>query len=198
MDAIEADALILHLNPLQEALMDKGDTNFSGLLKKIENICNSLKAPIIVKEVGWGISKEIAIKLKGAGVKAIDVAGAGGTSWSEVEKFRNSQKMKEVANAFKSWGIPAAESLTEIRKALPDFPLIASGGIKDGVEIAKCLALGANLVGMARGFLLTAAESLDAIDMLAFSVTRQMMTAMFAVGAKNLSALNNQKISRIE
>lgn len=198
IDAIEADALILHLNPLQEALMDGGDTKFSGLLKKIQKMCKMLQTPVVVKEVGWGISKDIALKLEEVGVKAIDVAGAGGTSWSEVEKFRNPQEqMKTVANAFRDWGIPTAQCIIQIRQTLPDFPLIASGGIKNGVEIAKCLALGANLGGMAREFLLAASDSFDAIDAAAFSITKQLKVAMFAVGAKNLVELQNHKILRI-
>ena len=198
VDAIEADALILHLNPLQEALMEDGDTNFSGLLDKIEGVCRKLPVPVIVKEVGWGISVEVAKQLVNAGVQAIDVAGAGGTSWSEVEKHRASQEyLKETAGAFKDWGIPTAECIVQVRKAFPAIPLIASGGLKNGVDIAKCIALGANLGGMARQFLLAAADSKDALNSITLAITRQFRIAMFGVGASNLDELRIDKITRV-
>jgi isopentenyl-diphosphate Delta-isomerase len=198
VDAIEADALILHLNPLQEALMENGDTNFDGLLKKIETVCKKLPVPVVIKEVGWGISKEVAKQLIGIGVQGIDVAGAGGTSWSEVEKHRLSQiNLIETASAFKDWGIPTTECLVQIREAIPSVTLIASGGLRNGVDIAKCIALGANLGGIARQFLLSAAVSEDSLYSTTFAITRQFKIAMFAVGAKNLLELGINKISRV-
>jgi isopentenyl-diphosphate delta-isomerase len=198
IDAIGADALVLHLNPLQEALMEDGDTNFSGLLKKIEGVCRNLDTPVIVKEVGWGISADNARQLVDAGVKAIDAAGAGGTSWSEVEKHRmKSELYKEVASAFKDWGTPTAVCIEEIHSSLPEIPLIASGGLKNGIDIAKCIALGARLGGMARQFLLAAAESAEALEKRITIYQRQFVIAMFAVGAKNISELQENKISRV-
>ena len=133
VDAIGADALILHLNPLQEALMEDGNTNFKGLLNKIEGVVKKIPVPIVIKEVGWGISVEVARKLINIGVRGLDVAGAGGTSWSEVEKHRaSSENIKEIAGAFKDWGIPTADSIVNIRHEFRDFPLIASGGLKNG------------------------------------------------------------------
>jgi isopentenyl-diphosphate Delta-isomerase len=199
VDAIEADSLILHLNPLQEALMEKGDTNFHGLLNKIEIVCRKLNVPVVVKEVGWGISAKVAKQLKNVGVQAIDVAGAGGTSWSEVEKYRTSQiNLIETAGAFKDWGIPTAKCLVQIRKAIPSIALIASGGLKNGVDIAKCIALGANLGGIARQFLLSAADSEDSLNTTTLAIISQIKIAMFAVGAKNLIELGMNKISRVE
>ncbi|MCK4489478.1 MAG: type 2 isopentenyl-diphosphate Delta-isomerase, partial [Anaerolineales bacterium] len=137
VDAIGADALIFHLNPLQEALMEDGDTNFFGLLNKIEQVCKNLNVPVVVKEVGWGISAKTAKRLVEAGVKAIDVAGAGGTSWSEVEKFRATDPLlKRVAGGFRAWGIPTAETIVKIREELPVILLFASGGLKSGIDIA--------------------------------------------------------------
>lgn len=198
IDAIGADALVLHLNPLQEALMEDGDTNFSGLLGKIERVCRKLEAPVIVKEVGWGISVEVARHLIDAGVKAIDVAGAGGTSWSEVEKHRmKSNLRREIASAFKDWGIPTAVCIEEIHKFIPEIPLIASGGLKNGIDIAKCVSLGACMGGMARQFLLAAAESAEALEKRITGYQRQFIVAMFAVGALNISELQENKISRV-
>ncbi|MCJ7519247.1 MAG: type 2 isopentenyl-diphosphate Delta-isomerase [Anaerolineaceae bacterium] len=199
VDAVEADALILHLNPLQESIMEDGNTNFSGLLAKIELVCKKLPVPVVVKEVGWGISGEVAKQLANAGVQAIDVAGAGGTSWSEVEKHRTSKAfLRETAGAFKDWGIPTAECIIQTRQALPSIPLIASGGLRNGVDIAKCIALGANMGGMARQFLASAADSEDTLHTTTLAITRQFRIAMFGVGARNLNELRINKISRIK
>ena len=199
VDALEADGLILHLNALQEALMEKGNTNFIGLLKKIENICKKIDTPVIVKEVGWGMSADTARRLLEAGAAAIDVAGAGGTSWSEVEKHRaKDERTREIAAAFRDWGIPTAQALAEIQAELPDAIVFASGGIRDGVEAAKCLAMGASLVGMARPFLKAVSESSDALHKMLDVISDQIKISMFAVGARNLEELRKSKIYRIE
>src|SRR5208283_2701834 len=139
--AIDADALVLHLNPLQEALQVEGNTDFSGLAKKIKTVCSELPIPVVVKEVGCGISEEAAAMLIDAGVAAIDVAGAGGTCWSEIERMRIDDEIKiKVASEFASWGIPTADTLVMTRKAAPDLPIIASGGIKTGMDAAKAIA----------------------------------------------------------
>jgi len=198
VDAIGADALIFHLNPLQEALMEDGDTNFFGLLNKIEQVCKHLSVPVVVKEVGWGISAQTAKRLVEAGVKAIDVAGAGGTSWSEVEKFRATNPLlKRVAGGFRAWGIPTAETIVKIREELPDILLFASGGLKSGIDITKCIALGANLGGIARGFLIAALDSQEVLDTYIEELLLQMKIAMFAIGAENVDAISSEKIIRI-
>ena len=160
VDMINADALILHLNPLQEAIQPEGDTNFSGLLEKIGSICNLQRFPVIVKEVGWGIGSELAKKLYNAGVAAIDVSGAGGTSWSQVERFRLTTAQEiEVAESFIDWGIPTASALVALKKASPGKIVFASGGLKNGNDLSKCIALGANLAGIAGIFLKAAIVS---------------------------------------
>ncbi|MCL4561194.1 MAG: type 2 isopentenyl-diphosphate Delta-isomerase [Chloroflexi bacterium] len=185
-----ADGLILHLNPLQEALQPEGDTRFGGLLQKIEAVCRGLDAPVIVKEVGWGISYETARKLASAGVAAIDVAGAGGTSWSQVEMFRSDDDVhRKVAAAFRDWGIPTADSIRLVTKAAPHIPIIGSGGIRNGVEIAKCIALGASLGGLAGPFLKAASVSREAAVELVGELRDELRVAMFACGAANLSQL---------
>ncbi len=192
VEMIEADALILHLNPLQEALQEGGDVNFAGLLAKIEEVCRHLPVPVIVKEVGWGISEEVARKLADAGVAAIDVAGAGGTSWSQVEMHRaNDEITRQIAADFADWGIPTAESLCLARRGAPQIPLIASGGIYTGIEVAKAIALGADAAGLATPLLQLAAISAEAVGQKIHQITEELRTAMFCIGAANLKALRD-------
>ena len=154
VDMCEADALILHFNALQEAVQPEGDGDFSGLLKKVEAVCRDLPVPVIAKEVGWGFAAETARQLAEAGIAAIDVAGAGGTSWSQVEMHRApTARLARVAGAFIDWGIPTAVSIQYCHRAAPDLPIFASGGIRNGIDVAKCIALGASLVGFAGDFL---------------------------------------------
>jgi isopentenyl-diphosphate Delta-isomerase len=190
VDMVEADALILHLNVLQEAVQPEGDIRWSGLLKKIGQVCKELKRPVVVKEVGWGISKQTAKRLKDAGVSAIDVAGSGGTSWSEVEYHRAPTEFHaQVARTFADWGIPTADSLQMARKGAPKLPLFASGGLRDGLDIAKCIALGATLGGMASPYLKAAARSAEALDEMVRIIVHQLRIAMMASGAPNITAL---------
>ena len=194
VDMIQADALILHLNPVQEAVQDAGDTNFSGLAKKIEAICKKLEVPVIAKEVGWGISERTAKLLANCGVSVIDVAGAGGTSWSQVEMHRAPDEFtRQLAATFVGWGIPTAESILNVKKAIPDMTVFASGGIKDGLDIAKCVALGATLGGMAGQFLKAAAISTEnTVEMMRLT-KRQIEVTMFASGIETLEGLKADK-----
>jgi isopentenyl-diphosphate Delta-isomerase len=197
VDMIEADALILHLNAMQEAVQPEGDTNFAGLAGKIEQVCRALDVPVIAKEVGWGISAESARMLWEAGVAAIDVAGAGGTSWSQVELHRISdERARLVAEAFADWGIPTADSLLMVREAgVPDGrKLFASGGIRDGIDAAKALALGADLVGIARPFLKAAALSPETTVELGTVLRDQLRIAMFGTGAGTLGQLRGKSV----
>ncbi|HLO28260.1 MAG TPA: type 2 isopentenyl-diphosphate Delta-isomerase [Anaerolineales bacterium] len=190
VEMIQADALILHLNPLQEAVQDAGNTNFAGLGKKIEEVCKKVEVPVIAKEVGWGISERTAKLLADCGVSAIDVAGAGGTSWSQVEMYRAPDEFtRELAATFVGWGIPTAESILNVRKAAPEITVFASGGIKDGLDIAKCIALGATLGGMAGQFLKAAAVSTKSVVQMMELTKRQIQVTMFAAGAGTLKDL---------
>lgn len=190
VEMIEADALILHLNPIQEAVQDHGNTSWSGLLGKIETICQTLGVPVIVKEVGFGISGQAARRLADVGVAAIDVAGAGGTSWAAVEARRApNPELKKLAEMFWDWGIPTAQSLVQVREAAPQLPVFASGGIRNGIEIAKCVALGASLVGLASPLLKLANESADAATAGIVELQTHLRVAMFGVGAPDLDAL---------
>jgi isopentenyl-diphosphate delta-isomerase len=191
VEMIGADGLILHLNPLQEALQPQGNTRFAGLLPKIEQVCQTLDVPVIVKEVGWGICEAIARQLADAGVAVIDVAGAGGVSWSQVEMHRAPTAREQlVAAAFDDWGLPTVDSLQMVRRGAPDLPLIASGGIRSGIDIAKALALGASACGIAGPFLSAATKSTQAVADLIAVLASQLRVAMFAANAADIAALS--------
>jgi isopentenyl-diphosphate delta-isomerase len=191
VDMIQADALILHMNPLQEALQAGGDTSFSSLAKKIEGVCKNLEVPVIAKEVGWGISRRTAALLADCGVAAIDVAGTGGTSWSQVEMHRAPDELtRQLAATFVGWGIPTADSILNVKKTVPNMMIFASGGIKDGLDIAKCIALGAKLGGMAGPFLKAAVISEGKVVELIKLITKQVQIAMFCAGIPNIISLS--------
>jgi isopentenyl-diphosphate delta-isomerase len=190
VDSLEADALILHLNPLQESVQTNGDTNFHGLLTKIERLCRHLPVPVIAKEVGNGISATMAQKLIAAGVGAIDVAGAGGTSWAKVESERAKDPLqRRLGETFANWGIPTADCITTVRSIAPNIPLIASGGLRNGLDVAKTIALGADLAGLAFPFLQAAAESEAALHFLVEALIAEITIALFCTGSPNLAAL---------
>jgi isopentenyl-diphosphate delta-isomerase len=192
VDLCQADALILHLNPLQESVQSNGDTNFRGLLDKISTLCYKLPVPVIVKEVGNGISAAMAQKLLEAGVAAIDVAGAGGTSWAKVESERElNEKQRRLGLTFANWGLPTAECITSIRAIAPEIPLIASGGLRNGLEVAKAIALGADISGLAWPFLQAADESADAVDALVQLLIAEITTVLFCTGNATLSQLKH-------
>lgn len=196
VEMIEADGLLLHLNPLQEALQPEGNTRFGGLLKKIEAVCHGMTVPVIVKEVGWGISEKVARQLADAGVAAIDVAGAGGTSWSQVEKYRaGDEYTAAIADDFSTWGIPTAQVIQNVRRAASQTMVFASGGLRNGVDICKCIALGATLAGMAAPFLKAAAVSEDDALALTRAVCREIKIAMFVAGAQNITALQQTPLT---
>lgn len=190
VDILEADALILHLNPLQECIQPHGDTNFKGLLAKIKQLCKQVNVPVIAKEVGNGISQEMATKLIEAGVDIIDVAGAGGTSWAKVESERAENNLqRRLGETFADWGISTADCIVQIREQHPNLPLIASGGLRNGMEVAKAIALGADLAGLAFPFLQAASESETAIDELIELLISELKTVLFCTGNANLTEL---------
>ncbi len=187
---LRADALVLHLNPLQEALQPSGNTAFSGLLTRIEEVCAGLGAPVIVKEVGWGIAEDLVLRLFEAGVTAVDIAGAGGTSWSEVERHRISDPVRaRVAAAFASWGIPTTDALIRARASVTDGFLIASGGVRNGIDIAKSLTLGADAVGIAGPLVRAAAAGDGTLEETVAVILEELRLAMFCVGAAHTGAL---------
>ncbi|MEH1779759.1 MAG: type 2 isopentenyl-diphosphate Delta-isomerase [Nostoc sp.] len=200
VDILEADALILHINPLQECIQPQGDTNFRGLLEKISKLCSKISIPVIAKEVGNGISAAIAQKLIAAGVAAIDVAGAGGTSWAKVESERaESPLQRRLGITFADWGLPTAECITTIRAIAPDVPLIASGGLRHGLDVAAAIALGADIAGLAMPFLQAAATSDTAVAKLAEVLIAEITTVLFCTGNTTLYQLKHSgSLQRIE
>ncbi|HZD55181.1 MAG TPA: type 2 isopentenyl-diphosphate Delta-isomerase [Anaerolineales bacterium] len=195
VDMIEADALVLHFNALQEAVQPEGDTNFAGLLSKIEALCRRLPVPVIAKEVGWGFSRTAARQLADAGVSAIDVAGSGGTSWTQVEMHRaQTESRARLAAAFIDWGIPTAESILQVKATAPELTVFASGGLRNGIDIAKCIALGATLGGMASPFLKAAVRSLEDTIQAIEEIRRQIQVCMFAAGAGDLDQLRGVEL----
>lgn len=195
VEMIGADALILHLNPLQEALQPEGNTNFAGLLSKIEQVCCEMPVPVIVKEVGWGISEDIARKLAAVGVSGIDTAGAGGTSWSEVEKYRARTELgNNTALVFASWGIPTAQSIEMVRRGAPSLTLIAGGGIRTGLDVAKSIALGADAAGIATPLLKAASISAESVMTVLREIIEVLRFAMFCVGAASIKELKGSPL----
>lgn len=190
VEQMQADGLMLHLNPLQESLQGGGNTNFRGLLGKIKDLCRNLTVPVLVKEVGWGISAAVATQLTEAGVTGIETAGSGGTSWSEIEKHLASEEdRRAIAETFSSWGIPTTGSIVGCRQAAPDLLVIGSGGIRTGIDAAKAITLGADLVGMGRPLLRPATMSAEAVAQRIQQLLEELRIAMFCVGAGNLAQL---------
>ena len=198
VDMIGADALFLHLNPLQEAVQAEGDRNWAGVLEKIGELAGASDVPVIVKEVGNGISGALARRLADIGVAGIDVAGAGGTSWSEVEAHRQlDEKMRRVAHSFAGWGIPTARALTDVRAALPNTPVIASGGVRTGIDAAKAIRLGADLVGIGAPALGSAMETAKAVENQLSAVVEELKIAMFCTGSHDIPALRRAVLRNV-
>ncbi len=194
IEMIDADGLFFHLNPLQEAIQPEGDKNFSNLLEKIKKINEKLKKPILVKEVGTGISFQVAKALYDSGIRFIDVAGFGGTNWAIIESLRR-KKDKELGKIFSNWGISTAESIVLCRQ-LKGLTIIGSGGIRTGIEIAKALALGADLVGIGLPLLEPATQSTQAVRKKLKNLIFQLKIAMFCVGAKNISEIKKVELRK--
>ncbi len=196
---IEADALAIHLNPLQESVQPEGDTNFQGVLKRIDYLSRELSIPIIVKETGAGISYETALMLKQTEIKAIDIAGLGGTSWSAIEVYRakkvNEELKMMLGKKFWNWGIPTAASIMEVKAAVGDkFEIIASGGIRDGVDVAKAIAIGASFAGLARPILKALSGGEENLKRFLKLVFHEIKNVVFLTGAKNIYELREKPI----
>ena len=190
IEMIDADGLMLHLNPLQESAQSNGNTNFGHLAARIEEVCEAIEAPVVVKEVGHGISARTARLLLNAGVDGIDVAGAGGTSWAKVESRRETDtRMAALGLALGEWGIPTVDSLLAVRSVTPHLPVIASGGVRSGEDIAKAIALGAEAVGMALPLLRAAAESREALFARIEQLMDELATVMFCTGMRTIQDL---------
>jgi isopentenyl-diphosphate delta-isomerase len=195
IDMISADAVIIHFNPLQEAVQRGGDADWSGVLGALERVVRGLDKPVMVKEVGFGISAKMAKRFLACGVAAIDVAGAGGTNWALVEGQRSPDPAEQaVAAAFAGWGIPTADAITAVRAACPGTPLIASGGLRTGVDAAKSIRLGADLAGFAAGILPAASRSVSEVEQVLSIFIRQLRICMFCTGSRTLDDLRTARL----
>jgi len=196
-ELIQADGLALYLNPLHEVSQEKGTPDYAGLKKKLIDFCNYVKFPVIIKETGHGISSSVAEYLSHTGIFGIDVAGAGGTSCVMLEYYLQNKARKEILKPFFDWGIPTARSLVETRKILSDKFIIASGGIRNGLECAKAIALGANMAGMALPFLKAGNISSEEVETLILRIMEQFKIAMFSAGAKNIRELSEITLKEV-
>lgn len=186
VEMLDADALVLHVNALQEAIQPEGQRNFAGLLHKIARVVEALDVPVIVKEVGCGISAEVARRLLEAGVRIIDVAGSGGTSWARIEGVRAEDP--DLGDLFADWGIPTPVAILRLRE-IEGLTVIGSGGVRTGVDVAKAIAAGAHLAGLAQSFLMVAAESAARVLERSARVVKELKVCMFCTGARDLEAL---------
>jgi len=196
VDMIRADALAVHINPIQEVIQPEGDRNFNNLLPKLSKLIDKVTVPIIAKEVGFGISYSVAEKLYRAGVRIIDSAGWGGTSWSVVEGERR-DGFQELGRLFGQWGIPSSDSIIEVKRLASekkDLLVLGSGGIRNGIEIAKAISLGADLVGLAQPFAQAGLVSEERVEMLISKLAYELKVAMFGVGVKNIEELKKVKL----
>lgn len=189
VEMVGADALVVHLNALQEAVQPEGDRDWRGVLDALGRLAAELPVPVVVKEVGFGLSAGVARALVARGIAALDVAGAGGTNWALVEGARAGGRAAAVATAFADWGIPTAEAVRRVRAACPEVPLIASGGVRHGVDMAKAIRLGADLAGQAAAVLPAAVASTRAVVEHFTIMREQLRAACFACGARDLAAL---------
>lgn len=197
VEMIGADVLMLHLNPLQEALQDNGDCDFSGLASSIKDVVRQMDVPVVLREVSFGISEETAEKIAGIGAAGVDVGGAGGTSWALVEGEVNGGRLRGLAQGFSSWGVSTASSIMNVRKVSKDIPLIATGGIRTGVDVAKAIALGADAAGIARPLLPLAMESADSVNDHLREVIDGLRIAMFCAGCRDLTDSKKTGIAKI-
>lgn len=186
VDMIEADALVFHLNPLQEAIQPEGQCDFSGLLDKMGEIASRLDVPVIAKEVGSGISARTALRLQSVGIDIIDTAGVGGTSWARIEAAR--ARDVEIGDLFAEWGISTSTNIRQLRE-IPGLTIIGSGGVRNGLDAAKAIALGANMVGMAQPFLKAAIDSAEAVEDRARRTVRELRIAMLCTGSGSVRQL---------
>lgn len=190
LDMIGADGLIVHLNPLQEACQPEGDRDWWGVGAALEALIRRLDAPVVVKETGAGLSGRTARRLIDMGAAAVDVAGAGGSNWALIEGERATEAAdKAHALAFADWGMPTAHAIVDVRRACPEAVVIGSGGVRDGLDVARAVRLGADIAGQAAGVVAAATVSTEAVVDHFQGVIRQLRTACFCTNSPNLAAL---------
>ena len=197
VEMVDADAMAVHMNPLQEAVQVGGEARYRRVLEKIREIASECPVPVIAKETGCGVSMEVARMLEEAGVSCIDVAGAGGTSWAAVERYiaeeEGNRVKAEVGKTFTRWGIPTVVSLLEVREAV-GIPVIASGGVRSGLDAAKALSLGADMVGVALPLLKAAVEGVERVKEYIRVFAEELRTAMFLTGSRSVGELRKTPV----
>ncbi|MDF2867026.1 MAG: fni [Gammaproteobacteria bacterium] len=190
-DSLAAEAMIVHTNPLQEVLQAEGTPHFKGSYQAIERLCRELPIPIIIKETGCGFSKQTLLRLNNLGVSAVDISGFGGTHWGRIEGLRNepqSQRFK-AAQVFKNWGISTVQSLLDAVSLTPDYAIWASGGVRSGLDAAKLLALGAQVIGFAKPMMESALQGIEAVLKQMELYEFELKTALFCTGCKDIATL---------
>jgi isopentenyl-diphosphate delta-isomerase len=193
VDMIDADALAIHFNVVQECIQVEGDRQFKGLLQQLEHLCHHLPVPVIAKEVGSGISPTSALRLRDLGVAAIDIGGRGGTSWAHIEGLRSgSALVRDLGQSFRNWGAPTAYSLSAVQRSLPGYPLIATGGVRDGLTVAKAVGLGARMVGIGLPLLRAALEGENGPEDVLNGFARGLELTMLATGVSQLGGLRER------
>ena len=193
VEMIDADALVFHLNPLQEALQPEGQCNFSSLVERMAEVAGDLGKPVIVKEIGCGLSGDVARMLKEAGLTILDTSGLGGTSWARIEASRADDE--SIGELFADWGVPTPRSIRELR-AVGGLTVIGSGGVRNGLDVAKAIAFGADLVGLAQPFLEPAAESPERVTETVRRLVRELEISMFCAGARTVEDLQRVPIEK--
>ena len=193
-DALEARALMIHCNPLQECIQPEGTPQFKGCWNALEVLVNNLNLPVIVKETGCGFSKSTLTRLHNMGVAAVDVSGLGGTHWGRIEGHRAQHEpmRRQAAEAFRNWGIDTAQSVRDGKEVSPDFEIWGSGGVRHGLDAAKLLALGANTVAFAKPMLEAAMQSADDVIRVMQTIEYELRVALFCTGSCNLSELKEK------
>lgn len=200
IDMIKADALVVHINPIQEIIQPEGDRNWSDLINKLARIIDKLSVPVIAKEVGFGLSEDVVRRLYKIGVRIFDTAGWGGTNWSMVEGLRGKAD-KELGKLFSTWGIPTTESIKMCKKVKDekkDITILGSGGVRNGIDMAKAISLGADLVGVATPFAKAALVSQEKVEKVIERYDMELKTAMFGVGSTNLRNLGSAPLNQIK
>lgn len=193
VEMVAADALVFHLNVLQEAIQPEGQSNFEGLLDKMAAVAERLSVPVVIKEIGCGISKDVAQRCAHRGLTYIDTAGVGGTSWARIEAQRAGDL--DLGELFADWGIPTPDSILQVAE-IDGLTIIGSGGVRSGLDAAKAIAMGADIVGLAAPFLEPALESTEAVMHAIHRIDEALRITMFCLGVKNIKALAATHISR--
>ncbi|HTP25629.1 MAG TPA: type 2 isopentenyl-diphosphate Delta-isomerase [Anaeromyxobacteraceae bacterium] len=198
IEEVGCDAFNFHLNPLQEAIQPEGDTRFAGLVPKLRAIVPEMGVPVLLKEVGAGVSETTALKIRDIPVAGVETSGVGGTSWSKIESLRTADPIqRSTGELFARWGVPTADSVAICRRILPDRVVIASGGIRNGIEVAKALALGADAVALALPLLRAGERSVDAVVDVLARITEELRTALFLTGCRAVGELRHRRLVRV-